>query len=552
MVYIIRMYIARVPNRTSPPAILLRESYREDGKVKSRTLANITSWTAERIEALDRALHGDFDHAALSEPSVGPVFGLLHVLKQVADQIGVSAALGSREIGKLGLFLVLARIAHQGSRLSAVRWAEGHAVAEVLGLARFDEDDLYQALDDLAARQEAIEQTLYRSYLRRQQAPPRLFLYDVTSSYLEGEHNELGAFGYNRDGKRGKLQIVIGLLTDEQGEPLAVRVFEGNSGDPTTVAEQIRILQEQFQVTELVFVGDRGMVKSKGKQALNQAQLHYITALTDPQIRRLLGEGILQLPLFSETICEVGHGQLRYVLRKNEAETIRIARRLADKLAKLDARIQARNQKVQAQPRSKPGSPATGLCRWGGKPETGLRQIEQWAVRHKLQELIQLRLEAGQIVLERQQRAIERHLELAGCYVITTDVPAAAMGAQQVHESYMALQRVERDFRAMKTGAPEVRPIFVQKASRTRGHVFCCMLALKLTRESEQRLRKAFGTTAENPYAVTLPDALDALSRLCLLNYTTSKSGEVVTKLPRPNEAQKQILQALQVSLPKM
>ena len=285
---------------------------------------------------------------------MGPVFGLLYVLKQVADQIGISAALGSREIGKLGLFLVLARIAHQGSRLSAVRWAEAQAVAEVLGVQGFDEDDLYDALDDLCERQEKIEQVLYRHYLRQQKAPPRLFLYDVTSSYLEGEHNELGAYGYNRDGKRGKLQIVIGLLTDEQGEPLAVRVFEGNSGDPTTVADQIKILQEQFQVQELVFVGDRGMVKSKGRQALHQAQLHYITALTDPQIRRLLGEGVPQLPLFSETICEVEHQQLRYVLRKNESEALRIQRRLEDKLEKLGARIRTRNQKVQQQPLCKP------------------------------------------------------------------------------------------------------------------------------------------------------------------------------------------------------
>jgi transposase len=532
------MYIARVPNRTSPPAILLRESFREGGKVKSRTLANITSWTPERIEALDRALHGDFDHAALSEPTVGPVFGLLYVLKQVADQIGISAALGSREIGKLGLFLVLARIAHQGSRLSAVRWAEGQAVAEVLGIDQFDEDDLYDALDDLCERQEKIEQALYRRYLRQQKTPPRLFLYDVTSSYLEGEHNELGAFGYNRDGKRGKRQIVIGLLTDEQGEPLAVRVFEGNSGDPTTVAEQIRILQEQFHVTELVFVGDRGMVKSKGQQALNQAQLHYITALTDPQIRRLLGEGVLQLPLFSETICEVEHQQRRYVLRKNESETLRIQRRLTDKFEKLEDKVQTRNQKVQQQ----------SLC----KPEAGLRHIELWAQRHKLQELIQLRLEGGQIAMARQEQAIARHLELAGCYVITTDVASTEMDSQQVHDSYMALQRVERDFRAMKTGALEVRPIFVQKASRTRGHVFCCMLALKLVRQIEHRLRAAFGTTGDDPYAVTLPDALASLGRLCLLNYPASKTGEVVTKLPHPNDAQRKILQTLNVSLPKM
>ena len=375
-------------------------------------------------------------------------------------------------------------------------------------------------------------------YLRQQKAPPRLFLYDVTSSYLEGEHNELRAFGYNRDGKRGKLQIVIGLLTDEQAEPLAVRVFEGNSGDPTTVADQIKILQEQFQVQELVFVGDRGMVKSKGMQALNQAQLHYITALTDPQIRRLLGEGVLQLPLFSETICEVEHQQLRYVLRKNEAEALRIQRRLEDKLEKLGAKIQTRNQKVQQQP----------LC----KPEAGLQQLQQWAQRHKLQPLIQLRLEGGQVMLERQQQAIAKHLELAGCYVITTDVVSTEMDSQQVHDSYMALQRVERDFRAIKTGALEVRPIFVQKASRTRGHVFCCMLALKLVREMENRLRTAFGTTGDDPYAVTVPDALASLSRLCLLNYPAAKSGEVVTKLPHPNDTQKKILNALKVSLPKM
>jgi transposase len=266
--------------------------------------------------------------------------------------------------------------------------------------------------------------------------------------------------------------------------------------------------------------------------------LHYITALTDPQIRRLLGEGILQLRLFSETICEIEHEQLRYVLRKNESEAIRIQRRFTDKLEKLEVRIQARNQKVQQQP----------LC----KPEAGLHQIELWAQRHKLEELIQLRLEGGQVVLKRQEQAIARHLELAGCYVITTDVAGAEMDSQQVHDSYMALQRVERDFRAMKTGALEVRPVFVQKASRTKGHVFCCMLALKLVRQIEQRLRAAFGTTGDNPYVVMLPDALTALSRLCLLNYPASKTGEVVTKLPHPNDAQRKILHTLHVSLPRM
>lgn len=226
------------------------------------------------------------------------------------------------------------------------------------------------------------------------------------------------------------------------------------------------------------------------------------------------------------------------MLRKNESETLRIQRRLTDKLEKLQVRIQSRNQKVQQQ----------SLC----QPEAGLHQFQLWVRRHKFEELIELRLEGGQIVMEPQQQAIARHLELAGCFVITTDVAGTEMDAHHVHDSYMALQRVERDFRAIKSGALEVRPIFVQKASRTRGHVFCCMLALKLVREMEQRLRAAFGTTGNNPHALTLPDAMAALSRLCLLNYPANKSGEVVTKLPHPNDAQRKILQALNVSLPRM
>jgi hypothetical protein len=180
------MYVAEIPNRTSPSAFLLRESYRENGKVKIRTLSNLTSWPRPRIQALRRLLRGELDTASLPEPTSGPVFGLLHALKQVADDIGLSSALGKSELSKLALFLVLARIGHQGSRLSAVRWARDHAVAEVLGLGEFDERDLYNALDDLCARQDRIERTLFRRYLQRNGAAPSLFLYDVTSSYWLG------------------------------------------------------------------------------------------------------------------------------------------------------------------------------------------------------------------------------------------------------------------------------------------------------------------------------------------------------------------------------
>jgi transposase len=529
------MYVATVPNRSSPPAILLRQGFRQDGKVKSRTLANLSHWPPARIEALRRALRGDFDHLA-AEPTSGPVFGLLFALKQLADQLGLSASLGKSRLAKLALFLVLARVAHQGSRLSAVRWATDHAVAETLGLDSFDEDDLYAALDDLCARQESIEQALYRQYLKRRGAPPTLFLYDVTSSYLEGQHNALADYGYNRDGKRSKLQIVIGLLADREGEPLAVRVFAGNTGDPTTVVQQIRIVKEQFGVQELVFVGDRGMVKSKGKQALQEAGLHYISALTDPQIRRLLGEGTLQMGLFHEQVCEVEADGVRYLLRKNEDQAAREQHRLEDKLAKLSRKVEQRNQQVEKSPR----------C----QPEAGPRNLQVWVARHKLTGLVELHLEGRTMVLQRNQAAIDRAMELAGCYVVVTDVPKQNLNGQEVHDSYVSLQKVERDFRQMKTGLLEVRPVFVRKESRTRGHVFCCLLALKLSREVERRLQAVFGTTDTNPYAITLTDAMAALSRLCLLEYRVDEKTSV-TRLPQPDDQQKEILAALGVPLPK-
>jgi hypothetical protein len=543
------MYVAEIPNRNSPPAILLRESFRENGQVKNRTLANLSSWPSARVEALRRLLRGELDEVAVSDPTVGPTFGVLHALKHVAAEIGIASALGQSRTGKLELFLVLARVAHQGSRLSAVRWAGDQAVAEVLGLDGFDEEDLYGALDDLAARQNPIEKALWKSYLVGCETPPVLFLYDVTSTYLEGEHNALGAFGYNRDGKRGKLQIVIGLLTDPSGEPLAVRVFRGNTADPKTVATQIDILTQQFAVQEVIFVGDRGMVKSTGKTDLNGVGFRYISALTDPQIRKLLSEQVIQMELFTEQVCEVEADQRRFILRKNPEEARRAQHRLQDKLAQLRQKMAERNQQVETSPRS--------------KPEAGLRTLTQWISRYKLDGIVDLKLEGRQLVQTVKPQAEQRALDLAGCYVIVTDVVKEALAAQAVHDSYVALQKVERDFRTLKTGMLQVRPVFVRKDSRTRGHVLCCMLALKLYREAERRLAAEFGTTDKDPHAVTVTDALTALKRLCLLVYDLDathpsaaknpKAGKdklTVMRLPKPDPHQRRILDALRVPLP--
>ena len=528
------MYIARIPNRKSRPTILLRESYREGGKVRTRTIANLTHWEPERIAALERLVKGEFDGWS-GEMTSGEIFGVLFALKQLADQVGITHVLGTAPESKLNLFLMLARIAHGGSRLSAVRWAQQHAVEEVLGLDGFDEDDLYAALDWLAGQQERIEQALYQAYVKRCGQPPVLVLYDVTSSYFEGECNELGQFGYNRDGKKGKQQIVIGLLTAEDGEPLAVRVFEGNTADPATVSEQITILKASFGIAEVVMVGDRGMIKAKGKAALSAEGWRYITALTDAQVRTLLKQGVLQPDLFDAHLCEVEHDGKRLIVHRNEAVRIREERRRADKLQQLQEKIAERNGFVAKSKRA--------------SAEKGLAVLQRWVKSHKLGKFVTLSLEERGIVCAIDAVAMEEDALLDGCYILETDVPKALLDAKTVDERYRDLQQVERNFRTVKTTFLEIRPIFLRKAERTKAHVFVAMLALKITRQFEAGLRKTFGTTDQNTDAITPDDALVALGRLTYL-HTTDRNGQRHTHLPRPDELQNKILKALGLTFP--
>ena len=528
------MYIARVPNRKSPPAVLLRESYREGGKVCTRTIANLTNWPPERIAAMERLVKGEFDGWA-GEMTSGEVFGVLFALKQLADQVGITRVLGSAPESKLNLFLILARIAHGGSRLSAVRWARQHAVSDVLGVGEFDEDDLYAALDWLASQQERIERELYQAYVKRQGESPVLVLYDVTSSYFEGEHNELGQYGYNRDGKRGKRQIVIGLLTAEDGEPLAVRVFEGNTADPTTVASQITLLKAQFGIAEVVMVGDRGMIKAKGKAALSAEGWRYITALTDAQVRTLLKHGVLQADLFDAHLCEVEHECKRLIVRRNDSVRVREERRRTDKLELLQKKIAERNAFV------------TGAKR--ANAQVGLVALQNWVKRHKLSVFVTLTLDEEVIVCAFDEDAKAQDSLLDGCYLLETNVPADLMDAKTVDERYRDLQKVERNFRTVKTTFLEIRPIFLRKAERTKAHVFVAMLALKVTRQFEAGLRQAFGTTDEDAATITPADALTALGRLTYL-YSTDRDGQRHATLSRPDEQQAKILAALGLTFP--
>jgi hypothetical protein len=306
-------------------------------------------------------------------------------------------------------------------------------------------------------------------------------------------------------GKKGKRQIVIGLLSGADGEPLAVRVFEGNTADPSTVSTQIDLLKQQFGVTEVVFIGDRGMLKAKGKATLGAEGWRYISALTKPQIRALLAKSVLQPDLFDEDIGEVVQDGKRLITRRNPSMQRRVRARRADKLQQLDALIAERNAFVSQSTRADPAA--------------GLRQLEHWVKRHKLSGFVTLSLEQEQIRCQVDQAQLAEVALLDGCYVLETTVPAAQMDAQTVDARYRDLQKVERGFKTMKTDFLEVRPIFLRNGKRTKAHVFVAMLALKITRLFQALLHQAFGTTDDDPKAMTPEDALQSLTRLTYLIY---------------------------------
>jgi hypothetical protein len=267
---------------------------------------------------------------AQSTPStsvhLGPCYGLLAGLHALAKALGIVAAVGdATRTQRLALCLGYARLAHQGSRLSAARWSEDHAVREVLEVGSFDEDDLDAALDYLESQQKNIEAALHQSTPKG-----AMFLYDVTRVYFEGLHNELAEFGYNRDGKKGKKQMVSGLLTDRTGEPLTIQLYPGNTGDPPTFLDAVETLTARFGAEEIALVGDRGMIQHLGKEALGEAKFRYVTALTDPQMRALLKNKTLALELFDEKPAEVEVQGKRYVLRCNPQTRARERARRAD------------------------------------------------------------------------------------------------------------------------------------------------------------------------------------------------------------------------------
>ena len=481
------MYIESIPNRNSPPAILLRESYRDAGKVRKRTLANLSKWPPALIEGLRVLLKGGIAVADLttafdiirSRPH-GHVAAVLATLRKLRlDRTLAATASPERE---RAIALIVARILAPGSKLATARGlAAGTArdsLAEALGIETVNEDELYAAMDWLLERQGVIEQRLAKRHL----SDGALVLYDVTSTYLEGRCCPLARRGYSRDGKRGKLQIVFGLLCNRDGCPVAVAVFEGNTADPSTVGAHIEKLRRRFALARVVLVGDRGMLtEARIREEVAPAGLDWVSALRAPAIRELLHSGAVQRSMFDETDlaevrCDAYPGERLIVCRN-----VRLAEERARKREALLQATEALLAPIVA-------ATAREKRRLKGKERIALR-VGKIIGKYKMAKHFELDITETAFAYQRKADAIAAEAALDGLYIVRTSVPATELDAEQTVRAYKGLSVVERAFRSLKTVDLKVRPIYHYAAERVRAHVFLCMLAYYVEWHMRQRLK---------------------------------------------------------------
>jgi hypothetical protein len=481
------VYITTIANRNSPPAVLLRESYREQGRVKSRTLANLSKWPPAKIDALRRVLADEpmrpvatqrFEiERALAYGHVAAALGALH-------QIGLDQILPKRpqRLAKLILAMIVARVVEPAAKLATARQLSdataSHALGVLLGLGEVDADELYEALDHLQAAQPEIEQALAQRHLK----DGVLVLYDISSSYLEGEHCELAQRGYSRDHRPDRPQIVYGLLCNQSGCPVAVEVFEGNTADPMTLASQITKLRTRFNLSRVVLVGDRGMITDARLEAdVKPAGLDWITALRAPTIRELAAEGgPLQLSLFDQRdmaeITSDDYPGERLVVCRNPDLAIRRSRKRQELLEATERLLAAVAARLQRRHRPLRGAAKIGIS------------VGIVLNKHKMAKHFDVVISDTTLSWSRKEDPIATEAALDGFYVIRTNLPAKACSTEQVVLAYKGLSKVERAFRSLKTTDLDIRPIHHRRARRVRGHVLLCMLAYYVTWHMQQAL----------------------------------------------------------------
>jgi Transposase DDE domain len=498
---IVVMYVVKVPNRGSPPAILLRESYREAGKVKNRTLANLSSWPEAKVDALTRVLKGQPPPAAPLDEAFEITRSLPH--GHVAAVLGTARQLGLEELidpapsrhRDLVTAMAVAQVIAPDSRLAIARGLRDQTAAsslgEVLGLGSCDEDDLYAAMDYLHGRQGQIQDALAARHL----AGGTLVLYDVSSAAFEGRTCPLGATGHPKDGVRGRLQIIYGLLTSPDGIPVAIEVFAGNTGDPKTVAAQVTRVKDRFGLEKVVLVGDRGMLTAaRLREDAAPAHLDWITALRAPQVKKLVRGGDLQLTLFDvQDLAEITSPDFpgeRLVACMNPFLEAERARQRESLLAATEADL----EKIAA------------ACARARRPLRGTDtiavRVDRVLSRRKVARHFTVEITGDSLTYARDQDSITAEAALDGIYVLRTSVAASDLGSSEAVSSYKALAQVERAFRAFNTDL-DIRPIRHRTEDRARAHVFLRMLSYYLSWHLQARLAPVLFTDDDKPAAHT-------------------------------------------------
>ena len=472
------MYIETVPNRGSPPAILLRESYRDGKSIRKRTLLNLSHWPAEHVEGLRCVLKG----GVVLPPGEQPFaverslpHGAVAAVLGAARAVGLDRLLGPKTAEPnrprdLVLAMIVGRIIAPASKLATAKALDPATAASSLGvelaLGEVGEDELYAALDWLLERQGAIETALAKRHLKG----GTLVLYDVSSSYVEGRCCPLAKRGYNRDGKKGKLQIVYGLLCAPDGCPVAIEVFAGNTGDPATVADQVSKLKRRFAIDHVVLVGDRGMItQARIDEDLRPAGLDWITALRAPALKELVGGGHLQMSLFDErdmaAITSPDFPGERLIVCRNPDLARERARKREDLLAATERDLAKIAASVTRKTRPLRGAAEIGMA------------VGAVLDRHKMAKHFDLTIADDRFAFARKHEQIAQEVALDGLYAVRTSLPEEALADGAAVKTYKSLSMVERAFRCLKTVDLHVRPIYHWLTDRVRAHVFLCMLA---------------------------------------------------------------------------
>jgi hypothetical protein len=524
------MYIESVPNRGSPPAILLRESYRDGGKVKKRTLLNLSDWPRERIAGFKMLLKGG-TVIPQDQNSITIIRSLPHghvtAALGTARKIGLDRLLGpdGNRCRDLILALVVNRILNPGSKLAAARALSPDtatsSLGQQLGLGVVGEDELYSALDWLAVRQPAIEAALAKRHF----TGGTLVLYDVSSSYLEGRCCSLAQFGYSRDGKRGKLQIVYGLLCATDGCPVAIEVFAGSTADPATLTSQVTKLRQRFGLDHVVLVGDRGMItQARITEDLKAAGLDWITALRAPAIKALRDAGALQMSLFDErdmaAITAPDFPGERLIVCRNRGLGAERARKREDlllaterDLARIAAAVARKRQPLR------------------GQAEIGIA-VGAVIDQHKMAKHFALAITDTCFTFTRKADEITAEAALDGIYIVRTSLPATALDDTATVRNYKSLSLVERAFRCLKTVDLQIRPVYHWLADRVRAHVFLCMLAYYLEWHMRQRLAPMLYDDTEKDAAEALRASVVAKAERSASAITKQTTGRTEDGLP--------------------